>query len=155
KRHIVISTSGIVSKIIRYADEDHKYRLAISLNATTDKIRNQIMPLNKKWPLKELLQAVRYYTHKTGQRVTFEYALMAGINDSLEDAERLQKLVNGLRCKINLIPYNVTEGKYHRPSEEQIIQFYKKMAALRAPVTIRWSKGDDIAAACGQLAVRS
>ncbi len=154
KRHIVVSTSGLVPKIKRFTDEAHKYRLAISLNATTDPVRSKIMPLNKKWPIKDLMKAVKYYTNKTAQRVTFEYVLMEGINDSTEDASRLLKLVNGMLCKVNLIPYNSTAGKYRRPSEERILQFYEKMASLRAPVTIRRSKGDDIDAACGQLAVK-
>jgi 23S rRNA (adenine2503-C2)-methyltransferase len=154
KRHIVVSTSGLVPKIIRYADEGHKFRLAISLNATTDEMRSQLMPLNKKWPLRELLNAARYYTKKSEQMVTFEYVLMDGINDSVADAARLKALVRGIFCKINLIPYNATEGKFRRPSEAKISRFYERMASLRAPVTIRWSKGDDIDAACGQLAVK-
>lgn len=152
KRHIVISTSGIVPKIKQYADEGHKYKLAISLNAPTDDVRSQLMPLNKKWPLKELIHAAKYYTQKSDQRVTFEYVLMHGINDSPDDAQRFRKLVSELKCKVNLIPYNATEGVYRRPSEKRILDFYKKMALLRAPVTIRWSKGDDIDAGCGQLA---
>ncbi len=155
KRHIVVSTSGLVPKIIRYADEGHKYRLAISLNATTDAVRSQLMPLNKKWPIRELMNAARYYTQKSEQMVTFEYVLMYGINDSAADAERLKTLVRGMFCKINLIPYNATEGTFRRPSEAKITRFYERMASLRAPVTIRWSKGDDISAGCGQLAIKN
>lgn len=154
-RRIVVSTSGLVPQIYRFADEHHRYRLAISLNATEDETRSRIMPLNKKWPLSELLKAARYYTQKSEQRVTFEYALMAGVNDTEADAKRLQKLVSSIRCKINLIPYNPTRGDYQRPAEERILRFYKALAELRAPVTIRWSKGEDIDAACGQLAVMS
>lgn len=153
KRHIVVSTSGLVPKIIQYANENHKYRLAISLNATTDNIRSEIMPLNKKWPIEQLLNAAKYYTDKTGERVTFEYVLMDRINDSVEDAGRLKRLVLGIFCKINLIPYNATDGKFRRPSEARVQKFYNRLASLRAPVTIRWSKGDDIEAGCGQLAV--
>lgn len=152
-RRIVVSTSGLVPKIYQFADENHRYRLAISLNATEDTTRSRIMPLNKKWPIHELLQAAKYYTQKSEQRVTFEYALMAGVNDTLEDAGRLRKLVSEIRCKINLIPYNPTRGAYRRPSEERILSFYHALAELPAPVTIRWSKGEDIEAACGQLAV--
>lgn len=155
KRHIVVSTSGIVPKIYRFADEDRKYRLAISLNATTDEVRSQIMPLNKKWPIRELLKAARYYTEKSDQRVTIEYVLLDGFTDSVEDAERLRNLVKGLFCKINLIPYNATFGEFKRPPEERILRFYETMRGLHAPVTIRWSNGDDIDAGCGQLAARN
>jgi 23S rRNA (adenine2503-C2)-methyltransferase len=155
KKHIVVSTSGLVPQILQFADEGQKYRLAISLNATTDAVRSPLMPLNKKWPIKELLRAAKYYTQKSEQIVTFEYVLMAGINDSVEDAERLKKLAQGILCKINLIPYNATEGQFRRPTENRILQFYERMASLRSPVTIRWSKGDDIAAGCGQLAIKN
>ena len=155
KKHIVVSTSGLVPKIIQFADEGQKFRLAISLNATTDAVRSRLMPLNKKWPIQELLRAAKYYTEKSEQIVTFEYVLMEGINDSVEDAERLKKLAQGIFCKINLIPYNATKGQYRRPAADRISRFYERMASLRAPVTIRWSKGDDIEAGCGQLAIKS
>jgi 23S rRNA (adenine2503-C2)-methyltransferase len=155
KKHIVISTSGLVPKIIRFADEGQKFRLAISLNATTDAVRSRLMPLNKKWPIKELLRAVKYYTEKCEQMATFEYVLLEGVNDSVEDAERLKKLAQGIFCKINLIPYNSTEGEFRRPPQARILRFYERLASLRAPVTIRWSKGDDIEAGCGQLAIKS
>ncbi|MFQ5604773.1 MAG: 23S rRNA (adenine(2503)-C(2))-methyltransferase RlmN [bacterium] len=154
-KHMVISTSGLVPKIKQFADEGHKYRLAISLNATTDKVRSRLMPLNKKWPIQDLLSAAIYYTKKAKQQVTIEYVLMEGINDREQDAARLKKLVTGLDCKINLIPYNATEGDYRRPSQQRILRFYENLHSLRVPVTVRWSKGDDIAAACGQLAVKS
>jgi len=152
RRHIVISTSGLVPQIRRFAEEGHRYRLAISLNATTDALRTELMPLNRKWPLSELLAAARYYTEKSRTPVTFEYVLMAGLNDSDADAERLRRLLRGLRCKVNLIPYNSTDGAFRRPSQARILAFFERLASLRAPVTIRWSKGDDIAAGCGQLA---
>ncbi len=155
KKHIVISTSGLVPKIIRFADEGQKFRLAISLNATTDAVRSRLMPLNKKWPIQELLRAAKYYTEKSEQMVTFEYVLLEGVNDSVEDAERLKKLAQGIFCKINLIPYNSTEGEFRRPPHARILRFYERLASLRAPVTIRWSKGDDIEAGCGQLAIKS
>lgn len=154
KRHIVVSTSGLVPEIYRFADENYKYRLAVSLNATTDEVRNEIMPLNRKWPIRELLKAVQYYTGKSQQRVTFEYVLMAGINDSVEDAQRLKQLAQGIFCKINLIPYNATEGEFRRPPKSSILRFYERFSDFRAPVTIRWSKGDDIEAGCGQLAAK-
>jgi len=155
KRHIVVSTSGLIPKIYRFADENHKYRLAISLNATTDEIRSRIMPLNKKWPIAELIKAADYYTKKSDQRVTIEYVLMDGLTDSLEDAKRLKNIVKGLFCKINLIPYNATLGEFKRPDERRIMQFYEQMRDLTVPVTIRWSKGDDIDAGCGQLAAKT
>ncbi len=152
-KHIVVSTSGIVPKIIQFADEGHRFRLAISLNATSDSVRNEIMPLNNKWPIAELLGAAAYYTEKSNQKVTFEYVLLDGITDSLQDADRLKRLVNRIPCKINLIPYNTVVGSYRRPTDARIQEFYQRLADLRAPVTIRWSKGEDIDAACGQLAV--
>jgi 23S rRNA (adenine2503-C2)-methyltransferase len=155
KRHIVVSTSGLIPKIYRFADENHKYRLAISLNATTDEIRSRIMPLNKKWPINELMKAAKYYTKKSDQPVTIEYVLMDHLTDSLEDAKRLKNIVRGLYCKINLIPYNATLGEFKRPEERRIMQFYEQMRDLNTPVTIRWSKGDDIDAGCGQLAAKA
>lgn len=152
KRRIVASTSGLIPKIYQFVDENQRYRLAISLNATTDKIRSQIMPLNRKWPIRELMEAAKYYTEKIKQPVTFEYVLLSGVNDSLADAERLKNLIRGIWCKINLIPYNTTLAGYRRSSEERILQFYGRLASVHAPVTIRWSKGDDIDAGCGQLA---
>ncbi len=155
KRHIVVSTSGLIPKIYRFADENHKYRLAISLNATTDEIRSRIMPLNKKWPINELVKAAKYYTKKSDQPVTIEYVLMDHLTDSLEDAKRLKNIVKGLYCKINLIPYNATLGEFKRPGERRIMQFYEQMRDLNTPVTIRGSKGDDIDAGCGQLAAKA
>ena len=155
KKHIVVSTSGVVPKIIEFADEKRKYRLAISLNATTDEVRNKIMPLNRKWPITELLKAVKYYTGKLHQSVTFEYVLLKGINDSDADAERLKKLIGKIPCKLNLIPYNSTYGEYKRTPENHILKFYEKLADLDKPVMIRWSKGDDIDAGCGQLAAKN
>lgn len=151
-RHIVVSTSGLIPKIYRFADENHKYRLAISLNATTDEIRSRIMPLNKKWPISELIKAAKYYTKKCNQRVTIEYVLMDQLTDSVEDSKRLKNITKGLFCKINLIPYNATLGEFGRPDEARIMRFYEQMRDLPVPITIRWSKGDDIDAGCGQLA---
>lgn len=154
-RRIVVSTSGLVPQIVRFADEGHKFRLATSLNATTDEIRNQLMPLNRRWPIAELLDAARYYTRKARRSVTFEYVLLEGVNDTLEDAQRLKALLTPLRCKLNLIPYNPTRGSYVRPSEDRLLRFYRALRGLRVPVTLRWSKGVDIDAACGQLAART
>ncbi len=155
KRHIVVSTSGLIPKIHQFTEEGRKFRLAISLNATTDSVRDKLMPLNKKWPIRELIESVQAYTEATKRRVTFEYVLLNGVNDSIEDAERLKKLLGHLSCKINLIPYNATFGEYKRPTDSSIQQFYEKMAGSKVPVTVRWSKGDDIDAGCGQLATNA
>jgi len=168
QRRIVISTSGLVPKIERFTKEGHKFRLAISLNATTDEVRNHIMPINRKYPIAALLQAARDYTRQVKQRITFEYILLAGVNDSLADAERLKNLTRNIPCKINLIPYNpIAEPHepsrspqpsqldsplvFRRPSFERIEAFLANMREGSNTVTLRWSKGDDIAAACGQL----
>lgn len=151
QRHIVISTSGLIPKIRQFTAEGHKYRLAISLNATTDAVRDRLMPLNRKYPIADLLAAARDYTRQAKQRVTFEYVLLAGVNDSAQDADRLKKLVAGIPCKINLIPYNTVDENFQRPAAERIAAFYRRLQNLPAPVTLRWSKGDDIDAACGQL----
>jgi len=166
-RRIVISTSGLVPKIERFTKEGHKFRLAISLNATTDEGRNGIMPINRKYPIAALLQAAREYARQSKLRVTFEYILLAGVNDSLADAGRLKTLTRNIPCKINLIPYNpIAEAHqsaagletppgaglaYRRPSFERIEAFLASMRDGPNTVTLRWSKGDDIDAACGQL----
>lgn len=154
-RRIVISTAGWVPGIMRLADEGHRFKLAISLNATTDEQRRALMPVAERYPLQELLNAVTYYYRRSGRRPTFEYVLLAGVNDSVDDARRLRELVKQVPCKINLIPYNATDGPYRRPSPGEIEAFRNALAPLKAPVIVRWSKGDDIQAACGQLAARA
>ncbi|MDZ7341256.1 MAG: 23S rRNA (adenine(2503)-C(2))-methyltransferase RlmN [candidate division KSB1 bacterium] len=151
KRKITISTSGIVPAIMQYADEGHGFKLAISLNAADDAKRSEIMPINRKYPLAELMQAARYYSSKSRQRVTFEYVLLAGVNDQPEDARRLSQLIKNLRCKINLIPYNATDGRFSAPTEERINEFMQPFMNLNVVVSVRRSKGTDIQAACGQL----
>ncbi len=151
KRKITISTSGIVPGIKRFSAERQRFKLAVSLNATTDRVRQRIMPINQKYPLAELLAAVKEYTEHSPYRVTFEYILMAGINDSLADAQRLRKLLQAISCKINLIPYNATDLPYRAPTEEQVQRFQAALATFSALVTVRKSQGWDIQAACGQL----
>jgi 23S rRNA (adenine2503-C2)-methyltransferase len=168
QRRIVISTSGLIPKIERFTKEGHKFRLAISLNATTDEVRSQIMPINHKYPIAALMQAARAYTRQAKQRITFEYILLDGVNDSLEDAARLKKLTRNIPCKINLIPYNpIAEPHevaplppaselnsilaFRRSSFERIEAFLASTREGPNTVTLRWSKGDDIDAACGQL----
>ncbi len=151
QKHIVISTSGLIPKIRRYMEEGHKFRLAISLNATTDEVRNRLMPLNRKWPIADLLAAAKEYALASKQLVTFEYVLLAGVNDSVEDAKRLKRLLRDIPCKVNLIPFNAVDENFQRPSHDKVEAFYQQLQGMEAPVMIRWSKGDDIDAACGQL----
>jgi 23S rRNA (adenine2503-C2)-methyltransferase len=149
---ITLSTAGIPSMIEKLAEEDFKIKLAISLNAPTDEIRNELMPINKKHPLSQLLKAVKNYTKKRKARVTFEYVLIKDVNDSEKDALALSKLIAGVSCKINLIPYNpVSDLPYERPSEEKIKAFRDYLYPRCPTVTLRRSKGEDILAACGQL----
>ena len=154
RRHIVISTSGILPKIEQFIAEQRRYRLAISLNAPTDEQREKIMPLNKKWPIKSLIGAARKYTADGRNHLTFEYVLLQGINDRPEDARKLLSLLQGMECKLNLIPFNTTYSIYQRPEQAAIEAFYREFKYADFPVTIRWSKGTDIDAACGQLVKR-
>jgi 23S rRNA (adenine2503-C2)-methyltransferase len=151
-RRITISTAGIVPGIRRFTREGRPYKLAISLNATADAIRSKIMPVNRTYPMAGLLSAVKEYTGKTGKRVTFEYVLIRNVNDSMEDAERLLKLLKNLPCKVNLIPFNPGAGKFQRPDDGRVSAFLEAIKPLASPVIVRMSRGTDISAACGQLA---
>jgi 23S rRNA (adenine2503-C2)-methyltransferase len=153
-RHITLSTSGIVPKINQLADERLQLTLAVSLHAPDDETRLKFMPINQKYPLAELMPALRAYAEKTGRRVTIEYILLAGVNDSHAHAVRLAKLLAPLRCNINLIPYNPIGEQYgyQRPSNTTIVQFRETLKAhSRHTVTVRLERGADIDAACGQL----
>ncbi|MCH7574172.1 MAG: 23S rRNA (adenine(2503)-C(2))-methyltransferase RlmN [Candidatus Marinimicrobia bacterium] len=150
---ITISTAGVVPRIEQFARENRPYRLAVSLNAATDEIRSRIMPINDTWPIAQLLSASRLYANRPKRTVTFEYVLLAGVNDSIADAKALVKLVQDIHCKVNLIPYNDIGGDFRRPAEEVIDAFFREVAGASFPVMIRWSNGSDIAAGCGQLAV--
>lgn len=151
-KRITLSTVGFPDKIRKLANLTMRTRLAISLNAPTDEKRNQLMPINKKRPLKALLEAVKYYTKRTKRRVTFEYVLINGFNDSQKDALELAKLVRGIPCKINLIPYNLVPGlPYEKPPVGRIVAFRDYLLPRCPAVTLRKSKGEDIQAACGQL----
>ena len=155
-RKITISTSGLVPQIRKLADEALQFRLAISLHGATDEVRGKIMPVNKKYPLKELAAACEYYQKKKGRMITFEYILMAGVNDSLEQVEPLAKLAQKLHAKVNLIPYNKVEGlPWERPSEPVQEQFLKSLEARGVTATLRREKGHDIDAACGQLRLKT
>ena len=127
-------------------------RLAVSLNATTDEVRSAIMPINRKWPIAELLGALRRIRWRPRERVTFEYVLLAGVNDTLEDAQRLGKLLHGIPAKVNLIPWNpLPTLPFSRPSTEHIERFRRVALEGGIDVLVRYSRGADIAAACGQL----
>ncbi len=150
-RRITISTAGVVPGIRRFIAEQRPYQLAISLNATTDELRDKLMPLNRRWPLDELLVVAREFSHNRRDVLTFEYVLLRGVNDSPADARRLIGLLGGLRCKLNLIPYNETEGDFKRPTENDVEYFFHYLRKAPFPVTIRWSRGRKVKAACGQL----
>ena len=151
-RHITVSTCGIVPKIREFTKEKRQVNLAISLHAPNDELRNQIMPINKAYPLKELIQALEIYLEKTNRRITFEYILLAGVNDTEECAKELSKLVGHLNCYINLIPYNETNNlEFRRSSTVQIMKFYDILKKNKLNVTIRREFGSKISAACGQL----
>ena len=153
-KRITISTAGIIPKIIQYSEENHKYKLAISLNATTEDQRQRIMPITKKHTLKDLLSAIKVYSINSKTTPTIEYVLIKGINDHEKDAIKLVKLLNDVRCKVNLIPYNEISGEYKRPDEIAIKIFYEKLKSASFSTTIRWSNGVDIDAGCGQLAIK-
>ena len=151
-RKITVSTAGLVPGINILADKNLQLGLAISLNAPNDDLRNQIMPINKKYPLDNLMQAVRIYINKTNRRVTFEYVLMKGINDSKTHAYQLINLVKNLNCHINLIPVNpVSDLDIERPSSAQIEKFKSVLDKNKIQVSMRQEKGVYIKAACGQL----
>ena len=150
---ITISTVGIIPKIIRYTDEKHHYKLAISLNGSSQESRLKTMPIAKKYPLDDLLTAIDYFSSQSRHPITLEYVLMAGVTDTKEDAQKLIAMLTGRRCKLNVIPYNEIGGKYKRPPDHIIESFIDMLSKASFPVTVRWSKGTDIAAGCGQLAV--
>ena len=151
-RRITVSTVGLVSGIERLAKENLRVNLAISLHATSNEIRDRIMPVNKGFAIEELLQACRRFPVAFRQRITFEYVLLEGVNDGAEDARRLVRLLKGIRAKINLIPFNDWEGSgFQRPPLQRILGFQAILLEHGVRATVRWSKGEDIGAACGQL----
>jgi 23S rRNA (adenine2503-C2)-methyltransferase len=154
-RRITVSTSGLVPALRRFGAEDLRVNLAVSLNAPNDAIRSQLMPINKKWPIGELLAACQTYPLPSGRRITFEYVLLEGLNDQPMHAEQLARLLRGLRCKVNLIPFNPFPGAaFRRPSAETVQRFQAILHSQYFTATIRESRGRDIGAACGQLAER-
>lgn len=151
-RHISVSTCGIVPGIIKYAKEGLQSNLAISLHAPNDEIRNKIMPISKGYKMEELMEAVRFYEKEAGRRVTFEYIMLKGVNDSLECAEQLVKLIKGTLAYVNLIPYNpVDENSFARSEDKQVHKFFSYLMQHGVNTTVRKEFGNDIDAACGQL----
>src|SRR5215211_6847015 len=151
-RRITISTSGIVSRIDALAEEPYQVNLAVSIHAPNDELRSTLVPINRRWPVADLMAAVERYTAKTGRRVSFEYALMGGINDDDATAQQLARLLQGRLCHVNLIPYNPVDLlEFTRPSPERIERFASILRDAGVPTTVRYSRGVDIAAACGQL----
>ena len=150
-RRVTVSTSGLVPEILRFGQESTA-RLAVSLNATTDEVRDWIMPINRKYPLGVLLDALRSYPFRKGERVTFEYVLLKDVNDSLEDARRIVRLTSSIPCKINLIPFNPHDGtEFERSPDERLIAIRDFLVSRNVNVTVRETRGDDRMAACGQL----
>ena len=152
-RHVTLSTSGIVPGIERLAQEKIRPNLAISLNASSDEQRDAIMPINRKYPLAMLLDACRRYPLGPRGYITFEYVLLGGFNDSPDDARRVAKLLNGLPAKVNLIPWNPGELPYHAPKPERVDEFRSVLLEKGILAFVRYSRGRDISAACGQLAL--
>lgn len=151
-RHITVSTCGIVPKIYEFMTLPYQVNLAISLHAPTDELRSKLMPINKVYKLNDLMKAVKDYINTTGRRVTFEYILLEGINDSKEDARTLSKLIKGMNAYINLIPYNEGSNKtFKRPKNDKIMEFYDIIKKEGINVTVRREFGSKISAACGQL----
>ena len=155
-RHITISTSGLAPQIKKLADEPLQIRLAISLHAATDEVRNQIMPINRRYNIETLLSACDYYAGRKKQRLTFEYILIAGVNDADVQANLLARHARRLSAKVNLIPYNTVEDlDWSRPSRNRQEKFLSILRAHKIPATLRREKGHDIDAACGQLRLQT
>ena len=152
-RRITISTAGIVSKIYQMADDKLPFKLAVSLNAPNDEIRKKIMPLTTTNPINELLKAAEYYYIKLRRFITFEYVLLENVNSDEKCARQLIHLLKNIPCKVNLIPYNEIESEYKRPSNSSINNFERILKEAPFTTTVRWSKGTNIDAGCGQLAV--
>jgi 23S rRNA (adenine2503-C2)-methyltransferase len=155
-RKITVSTSGLAPQIRKLADEPLQLRLAISLHGATDEIRSRIMPINRKYPLRELAAAGEYYQEKKGRMITFEYILIAGVNDALDQVKPLAALARRLNAKVNLIPYNHVAGlPWQRPSPAAQRAFLEALTRGQVAATLRQEKGHDIDAACGQLRLQT
>jgi 23S rRNA (adenine2503-C2)-methyltransferase len=155
-RKITISTSGLVPQIRRLADEPFQFSLAISLHGATDEVRSRLMPVNRKYPLSDLVLACEYYRATKGRLLTFEYILIAGVNDGLDQAKALAPLARRLNAKVNLIPYNRVEGlRWERPDNATQEAFLAALERQEVKATLRREKGHDIDAACGQLRLKT
>jgi len=154
-RRVTVSTAGLISKLLSLGNET-KINLAVSLNATDNKTRDFLMPVNKKYPIEELLDTCRRYNLRPGSKITFEYILIKGINDSAENANQLAELLKEMRSKINLIPFNEHKGSDFRRPEESVIRNFREILVRKGCTTmVRRSKGEDISAACGQLSANA
>ena len=152
-RKITISSVGLVPAIDRFGALNTGVNLAISLNATTDEVRKEIMPINKAYPLERLRTSMRQYPLRRGRRITIEYVMLSGVNDTQEDLKRLPKILHGIPVKVNLIPYNENAGLgFKAPPKQWVAHWQSHLNGLGFCTTVRWSKGADISAACGQLA---
>ena len=152
QRHITVSTCGLVPSIYTLADKGFQITLAISLHATTDEKRKMIMPVAHRYTIEEILEACRYYIQKTGRRITFEYSLIRGGNDTIEDATRLAKLLKGMLAHVNLIPINpIEERSYEAATHDSVEEFTRVLKSYNIEATLRRTLGTDIDAACGQL----
>ena len=152
QRHITVSTCGIVPKIYAFAKEPIRVNLAVSLHAPNDELRTKIMKINKKYPLSQIMEALHFYFEQTSRRITFEYILLNGVNDSIQHADELSDLIRGMNAYVNLIPYNpVSEFVYQSTNPIKASQFYDRLMKRGIQVTLRREQGKDIDAACGQL----
>ncbi|WP_138751678.1 23S rRNA (adenine(2503)-C(2))-methyltransferase RlmN [Paenibacillus sinopodophylli] len=152
QRHITVSTSGIVPSMYKFAEENTQINLALSIHAPNDALRSKLMPVNRRYPFDDVMAACHNYIAKTGRRITFEYALIGGVNDRAEHAQELADVLQGMLCHVNLIPVNhVPERNYVRTPREDIFEFQRVLERNKVSVTIRREQGHDIAAACGQL----
>ncbi len=151
-RHITVSTCGIVPKIYEYARESIKSNLAISLHAANDKLRDRLMPINKKYPIEKVIEACKAYYDLTKRRITFEYILLRGVNDSVSQADELSDLIRGINAYVNIIPYNpVNEFNFQKTNQQNASRFYLRLTKRGINATLRREQGSDIDAACGQL----
>jgi 23S rRNA (adenine2503-C2)-methyltransferase len=153
-KHVTLSTSGVVPGIERLAQEKVRPKLAISLNASNDEQRDALMPINKKYPLSALMNACEEYPLRTWEHLTFEYVMLGGVNDAAEDARRVVRLLSPLKSvKVNLIPWNPGELPYRESTPERIEEFRRILVDRGVPAFVRYSRGRDVMAACGQLAL--
>ena len=154
-RHITLSTCGVVPGIRRLAEEGLQFELSVSLHAPDDALRSRLMPVNRRWPLAELLETCRAYTAKTGRVVTFEYTLVKSLNDRPQHADALIRLLRHMPCKVNLIPLSPVEGfDGERPEDRVSLAFLDALLKAKINTTLRKSRGKDVDAACGQLRLR-